>query len=155
MRKLRIPVPYWLSQPTKKDRIFTSRCCAHKNEGSYLMIVIILTKNEFRVWHDYHRFINYGMLLFFHTLITLRPRQNGRHFAGDIFKCILLNKDVWIPNKISLKFVPKGLINNIPSLVQIMAWRRPGGKPLSEPIMFSLPTHICVIRPQWIISTMA
>ena len=26
----------------------------------------------------------------------------------------------------SLKFVPKGPINNIPALVQIMAWRRPG-----------------------------
>ena len=36
---------------------------------------------------------------------------------------------------ISLKFVPKGLINNIPALVQIMAWRRPGANPLSEPMM--------------------
>ena len=50
--------------------------------------------------------------------------------------------------KISLKFVPKGPINNIPSLVQIMAWRRPGGKPLSEPTMVSLLMHICVTRPQ-------
>ena len=48
---------------------------------------------------------------------TLRPRQNGRHFADDIFKWILLNENVWFPIKISLKFVPKGLINNIPSLV--------------------------------------
>ena len=31
-----------------------------------------------------------------------------------------------------------------------MAWRRPGDKPLSEPMMVSLPTHICVTRPQWI-----
>ena len=80
----------------------------------------------------------------------LRPRQNGRHFADDIFKCILLNENVWIPNKISLKFVPKGLINNIPSLVQIMAWRRPGDKPLSEPMMVSSLTRICVTRPQWV-----
>ena len=36
---------------------------------------------------------------------------------------------------ISLKLVPQGPINNIPALVQIMAWRRPGDKPLSEPIM--------------------
>ena len=50
--------------------------------------------------------------------------------------------------KISLKFVPKGQINNIPALVQIMAWRRSGDKPLSEPMMVSLPTHICVTRPQ-------
>ena len=39
---------------------------------------------------------------------TLRPRQDGRHFADDILKCIFLNEDVWIANEISLKFVPKG-----------------------------------------------
>ena len=37
--------------------------------------------------------------------------------------------------KISLKFVPKGLINNIQALVQIMTWRRLGDKPLSEAMM--------------------
>ena len=31
-----------------------------------------------------------------------------------------------------------------------MAWRRPGDKPLSEPMMVRLPTHICVTRPQWV-----
>ena len=81
---------------------------------------------------------------------TLRPRQNGRHFADDIFKCIFLHENVWIPIKISLKFVPKGPVNNIPALVQIMAWCRPGDKPLSEPMMVSLTTHICVTRPQWV-----
>ena len=81
---------------------------------------------------------------------TLRPKQNGRHFADDIFKCICLNENAWTSVKISIKFVPKGPINNIPSLVQIMAWRRPGDKPLSEPMVVSLPTHICVTRPQWI-----
>ena len=81
---------------------------------------------------------------------TLRPRQNGRHFADDILKCIFLNENAWISLKISLKFVPKVRINNIPALVQIMAWRRPGDKPLSEPMMVSLLTHICVTRPQWV-----
>ena len=81
---------------------------------------------------------------------TLRPRQNGRHFADDIFNCILLNENVWIMITNSLKFVPKGPINNIPALVQIMAWCRPGDKPLSEPMLVSLPTHICVTRPQWV-----
>ena len=79
-------------------------------------------------------------------LNTLRPRQNGRHFTDDIFKCIFLNENVWIPVKITLKFVPKCLINNNPTLVQIMVWRRSGDKPLSEPMMVSLPT-LCVIRP--------
>ena len=36
-----------------------------------------------------------------------------------------MNENVWIPIKISQKFVPKGPINTIPALVQIMAWRRP------------------------------
>ena len=81
---------------------------------------------------------------------TLRPRQNGRYFPDDSFKWILLNKNVWISIEVSLKFVPKGSINNIPALVQIMAWRRPGDKPLFEPMMISLLTHICVTRSQWV-----
>ena len=55
---------------------------------------------------------------------TLRPRQNGCHISDDISKRIFSDENVWIPIKISLKFVPQGLINNIPALVQIMAWRR-------------------------------
>ena len=53
---------------------------------------------------------------------TLRPRQNGRLFADDTFKRIFLNENAKISIKISLKFVPKGPINNNPALVQIMAW---------------------------------
>ena len=83
-------------------------------------------------------------------LNTFRPRQNGRHFADDMFKCIFFNENVWIPIEISLKFVPKGPINNIPALVQIMAWRHPGDKPLSEPMIVSSLTHICVAWPQWV-----
>ena len=81
---------------------------------------------------------------------TLGPRQNGYHFADYIFKCIFLNENAWVSLKISLKFVPKVQINNIPALVQTMAWRWPGNKPLSEPMMVSLLTHICVTRPQWV-----
>ena len=81
---------------------------------------------------------------------TLRPRQNGRHFADNIYTCIVLNENVWIPIRIPLKFVSKCPINNIPALVQIMAWRRLGDKPLSEPMLVGLLTHICVTRPQWV-----
>ena len=81
---------------------------------------------------------------------TLRPSQNGCHFADDIFKCILLNENVWITIKYSLKFVRMGQINNIPALVHIMGWRRPGDKPLSEPMTVSLQMHICVTQPQWV-----
>ena len=76
------------------------------------------------------------------TLNTLRPRQNGYHFPEWIF----LSEIVRISIQMSLRFVPKGPINNISALVQIMAWRRPGDKPLTEPMMVSLLTHICVTR---------
>ena len=84
---------------------------------------------------------------------TLRPRQNERPFPDDIFKCIFENENVGIVLKISLTFVPKAPINNIPSLVQIMVWRRPGDNPLSEPMMVGLLTHICITRPQWVKTT--
>ena len=48
----------------------------------------------------------------FPAINTLRPRQNGRRFADDTFKCIFLNENVRISIKISLKFIPKGPINN-------------------------------------------
>ena len=78
---------------------------------------------------------------------TLRPRPDGRHFT-DIFTCIFFNENCCILIKFPLKYVCKGPIDNNRALVQIMAWRRSGDKPLSEPMMISLPTHICVTRPQ-------
>ena len=83
-------------------------------------------------------------------LNTMRPRQDGRHFPDDIFQLIFLNENARISLKKSLKFISKVRINNIPALVQIMAWRRSGDKPLSEPMVAILPTHICVTRPQWV-----
>ena len=55
--------------------------------------------------------------------------------ADDIFKCISMNEKFCVLIRISLKFVPKGPINNIPALIQIMACRQSGDTPLSEPIM--------------------
>ena len=83
-------------------------------------------------------------------LNSLRPRQNGRHFLDVILKRIFLNENVGISIKTSRKFVLKDQVNNISALVQIMAWRRPGDQPLSEPMMFNLLTHICVTRSQWV-----
>ena len=99
--------------------------------------------NDFRM-HYMHRI---GHALWVNIL---RPRQNGRHLPDDILKWILLDENVWILIDISLKFGPRGPINNIPTLVQVMARRRPGDKPLSEPMMVRLLTHICVTRPQWV-----
>ena len=72
---------------------------------------------------------------------SLRPRQNGRHFLDVILKRIFLNENVRISIKTSWKFVLKDQVNNVSALVQIMAWRRPGDQPLSEPMMFNLLTR--------------
>ena len=74
----------------------------------------------------------------------------GRETPDDILKWIFMNENVGASIKISLKSVPIGTINNIPALVQIMDWRLPGDKLLSEPMMVKLLTHICVTRPQWV-----
>ena len=92
--------------------------------------------------------ISADILLFIVSLPHSGRGKIAADFPADIFKCILLNENIRISIGISLNFVPNGSINNIPSLVQIMAWRRPGDKPLSEPMMVSLLTHICVTRPQ-------
>ena len=81
---------------------------------------------------------------------SLRPKQNVRLFTDDTSKRIFLNENIRILTKNSLKFVPKGLINNIPALILIMAWRRPGDKPVSEPMLVKSLTHIWVNRPQWV-----
>ena len=123
-----------------------------------MKIIKIKTRVEFKCGDTYHRrfFLcssNFNSLWpddamdpvqywFRLCLNTLRPGQNYRHFANDIFKCIFLNGNVWISLKISLKFVPEVRISNIPALVQKMAWRRQGDKPSSEPVMVSLLTRI-------------
>ena len=53
----------------------------------------------------------------------------------NIFKYIFMNQNVWFSNKISLKYVLWGPIDNNGALVQMMAWRRTGDKPLSESMM--------------------
>ena len=100
--------------------------------------------------HWWASLLAYSFIIRSQWVNSLRPWPNRRHFADDTFKCIFENENEWISPRISLKFVPKVRINNIPALVPIMAWRRPGDKPLSEPMMVSLLTHVCVTRPQWV-----
>ena len=76
------------------------------------------------------------------------------HWGWDkmaaIFQTTFWNAFSWM-KIFDFWFVPQVPINNIPALAQIMAWRRPGAdKPLSEPMMVILLTHICVTRPQWV-----
>ena len=113
----------------------------------------ILDKQNFHLWQNWGHFFSGGLwdngaqclwlgqkgvihnILNYDLVNTMGPRQNGRHFTDNIFKCIFLNENVWIFINISLKFVPLCQIHNIPALVQIMAWRQPGNKQLSEPMM--------------------
>ena len=67
-----------------------------------------------------------------------------------IIYCVFVNENVWISIKISMKFVPNDPINNSPALVQIMACRRPGNKPLSEPVMAEFTDAYMRTRPLWI-----
>ena len=46
----------------------------------------------------------------------LKKKHDRPLIANDIFKRIFLNENVWISIEISLKFVPKGSINNILAL---------------------------------------
>ena len=93
-------------------------------------------------WHLFH--LHFNMLTHW-----------GRDKMAAISQTTHSNTFSWmkllrISIEISLNFVPKGAINNIPALVQIMATRHSGNKPLSEPMLVYLPTHICVTRPQWV-----
>ena len=120
--------------------IHITYACTHPSQPQPGMVTFLADHGEIIVmkytWSGTHPAIS-----------TLRPRQHGRHFADDTFKCIFMNENVIISIKIWLKFVPEGPINHIPALVEIMACRRPGDKPLSEPMVVRLPTHICVTLP--------
>ena len=117
---------------------FAYNMCTLEN---VIQIVNINTQGLYRICDNCHMLFFYKMLqqwldmAWCQSVNSLKPRQNRRYFADDVFKCNFLNGNVWIQIKISLKFVPKGPINNVSALVQIMAWHRTGNKPLSEPMM--------------------
>ena len=56
--------------------------------------------------------------------------QNGCHFADDSF-----NEKFCISIQISLRYIGKSPTDNKAALVQVMAWRWTGDKPLSEPML--------------------
>ena len=55
--------------------------------------------------------------------------------ADNNFKCIFYNENYRIPIQISLKFAPSNATENKPALVQIIALRLRGNKPLPEPML--------------------
>ena len=81
---------------------------------------------------------------------TMSPRQNGRYFSYGIFTCILLKENAWISIKMSVKFVPEGPINTIPTLDYILAWPQSGDKTLSK--WWHSSTDSSIRHPNWISS---
>ena len=85
-----------------------------------------------------------GVAMFFHLqppsgwkgkLTHLPLDMMAAILADDIFKHIFRNENIRISIQISLKLVPKGLIDNTSALVKVMAWRRAGDKPLPDTMM--------------------
>ena len=90
--------------------------------------------------HSYIRYIN-----------TSRLKPKNRRSPDDILKRIFLNESCIIVMKISLRFfVPRDPMNNIPAMVQIMAWHRKAASYYLKQWWLSLMTHICDTRPQWV-----
>ena len=121
-------------------------CKLDLSKGDYQATPAMLIYHHTCLWDDLDRAPSFALIPGIYRLKmwfkcdavlvnTLRPRQDGCHFTDDIFKRIFLNENVWISIDISLKFIPKGPIDNVPVLVQIMAWHQPDDKPLSEPMM--------------------
>ena len=87
-----------------------------RKQGDFPMIYM-----DWKQTHNGHGYVS----------IMNSVRQNGRHFTDIIFKCISLNENFWSLDKISLKYVPYGLIDNKAILFQIKAWHLTADKLLS------------------------
>ena len=66
---------------------------------------------------------------------TLRPQQNGHHFADSIFKCIFMKENVCILIDNLLKIVHEGPVDINSSLVYVVALNQTGGKPIPKPML--------------------
>ena len=105
-------------------------------------------------WHFVCNRDLFGLTFWYLNYLDAILTQRGRDKMATIFQSTFSNGFYWMKMyEFLLTFhwsVPGGPLNNIPTLVQVMTWRRPGDKPLSEPMMVRLPKHICVTRPQWV-----
>ena len=80
---------------------------------------------------------------------TLLPRWNSRHFPDNIFKCVVLNENVSIWIKISLKLVPKGTINSFRPSDAI--WRHRSGSTLAQVMASCLTAPSHYLSQCWLI----
>ena len=114
---------YYQNWHSCEGQAFIHRCCYIKHWGDQqalikiILVYVGINETLWLNWTSYKLYRNGIARIGLQLKYTLRPRQNGRHFSDDIFKWIFLNGNVWISINISRKFVPRGPINNILTLV--------------------------------------
>ena len=101
----------------------------------------LMNMYKYFMWIHYGRLHNHNKakhnktdILYVIKFQLLLECENGRHLADGIIKYIFLNETFWISNGVPLMCVSYGLVENRSSLVQIMACRISGAKPLSKPM---------------------
>ena len=138
---------------------FYDQCLCLQIRKAVLIIFVLCWQDTWALRTGYCHQIQLGpiitwlgheIMLYTVCLNTLRLRQNECHITDDIMKCIFMIKYILISINISMKFVSNGPINTITALVQMMAWCRPGDKPLCEPMVFSLLMQNGITQPQWV-----
>ena len=97
------------------------------------MVLLLINLTQCMILVQYYWYDNVCMKPS-NTVEILKPRQNGSHFADDSFKCIFLNDNFQVSNKVWLQCVLEGLIDCKSTLFQIMTWCWTGNKPLSVPM---------------------
>ena len=85
------------------------------------------------------------------TFINSSPMDKmAAILADNKFKCIFLNENDRILIRISLKCVPMSPIDNKPVLVQVMAWRQKGDKPLPELMLIKFTDAYMQYWGRWV-----
>ena len=111
---------------------------ARKNNDIFHFLSFLNTKIAQAAWTNLSCIV--------HTWLT----HQGRNIIAAISQTTFSNAFSWMKmHEFCLRFHWNLFLrfNNIPVLIQIMASCWPGDKPLSEPVLVRLSTHICVTRP--------
>ena len=98
-----------------------------EREYTRLSCVFPTSQNKHRRCVSWDKSVACGAFLnLWQTLISSKY-ETSTHWGRYKMATISQTENVWSSIKFSLRFVPSGPVNNIPALVKIMAWRRPGG----------------------------
>ena len=139
-----ISFPFHCTKPSMwYSQLQEARCIQNMSRWAQCSEYVPLTRQCFCVFHweysslkEFQQAKHTKNMSNEKTLVnTLRQRQNGGYFADNMLKCTFFKERFDILIQISLKFVTKVPIDDMPTLIQIMAWHRTGAKPLSESMM--------------------